>query len=193
MDEQDLHPAHPRQSPVRAWVILGSLLALILACIAVFVVIPTIRPKGFDPYPSRAMIAPLALLAGFGIALPFACLWPNRGQRRAMLRFKWGRAISAVLLAGLLPIGLFGVMPIALGFATAMPLLVAFEPNAGPPLATLAIAQATFIACCTLAYPLACGIIYSLTMPWRIPAFITTISGPIALLLLMGFSTSGQL
>jgi hypothetical protein len=175
-------------------VLLGSLLALILACIALFVVIPTILPKGFDPYPSTSMIAPLGLLAGFGIALPFACLWANRGQRRAMLRFKWGRAISAVIAAFFLPIGLWGPMPVVVGFGCF--LLLSEVQNAQTfmqAILSFLIPQAVIIGASLIVYPLACGMIYGLKMRFRLPAFAGLIFGAIALLLLMGFRTSGQL
>jgi hypothetical protein len=191
MDEQDLLSAHPRQSPLREWVILGSLLALIFTCIAVFAVIPSVRSVGFDPYPSNILVLPLALIAGYGITLPFACLWANRGNWRAMLRFKWGRAISAFVFAGFCPTGLWGNTPIALGFMPAMLLGNAFSGEA--PLGLTLGLQAVVIAATLLLYPLCSAVIYGLPLRWRIPAFLTTYFGAIALLFLMGFRTSGQL
>jgi hypothetical protein len=167
------------------------MLALIFGCIAVFAVIPPVRPVRFDPYPSRAAIAPLALIAGYGIALPFACLWANRGHWRAMLRFKWGRVISAFVFAGFCPIGLWGNTPIALGFMPAMLLGNAFGGQA--PLGHTLELQAVVIAATLLLYPLCSAVIYGLPIRWRIPAFLTTYFGAIALLFLMGFRTSGQL
>jgi hypothetical protein len=191
MDELQPPFSHPRRSPLREWVVLGTMLAVVLFSVAVFVVIPSVRPVGFDPYPSNILVLPLALIASYGITLPFACLWANRGNWRAMLRFKWGRAISAFVFAGFCPTGLWGNTPIALGFMPAMLLGNAFSGEA--PLGLTLGLQAVVIAATLLLYPLCSAVIYGLRLRWRIPAFLTTYFGAIALLFLMGFRTSGQL
>ena len=172
--------------------LLGSLLALILACIAVFVVIPTIRPKGFDPYPSRAMIPPLALIAGYGIALPFACFFANSANLRPMLRFTWGRLITVLLFVGFFPIFLWGgALPMAFGLLAISPIAILFENDIGVSVFEILILIPLIIGANGLGYALCCAMIYGLTKRWRIGAFIFTYAGAIALLLLMGLRNSG--
>lgn len=193
----DLQPAaiHPRKSPLRVWAVWGGGLAVLLGCFAYIAVIPEVRPARFDPYPANAMIAPLAVMAGYGITLPFACLWANRSHMDAIARFTWGRAISAFLFAGFFPLGLWGGMPTALGFFPAMMLGGAFSGETGfvGALSLVLGSQAIMLFATLLLYPLTSALIYGLRQRWRIPAFVATYLGPVGLLFLLGFRTSGQL
>lgn len=194
MDNPATPALHPRRNPLLTWLVLGGLFSISLYVTALYAVIPAIRPTGFDPYPSKTMIAPLSVMASFGISLSFACLWANRRKLRHALKPNFARVISAIILAGFCPIGFFWYIPIFLGFAGLGSLFGVVQKLDRPGIFLQFLQLQLWILAATLvAYPLACALIYGLPLRWRVPAFLATIAGPIALLLLWGFRTKGQL
>lgn len=100
-----------------------------------------------------------------------------------MLRFTWVRGISAVLLAGFMPIILFFSLPITIGF---LALASIEDVQLGGQFTRFLAFQVILFGAALLLYPLSCAMIYGMWKRWRVLAFSMTISGTITLLFLLG-------
>lgn len=184
-------PRHPRQ-PIRATAVP---LGLMMAAGALAIGDWRMRQDFLNP-PSEWLPLPdipgplypvLALVAGFGLALPLACLWTNRARWRQMLRPTWGRAIATIGMAGLTPLGFWGELPAVLGFFWLLGWGNITAPNADPGL-VLALTLLPLI----IAWPLSHALIYGLPRCWRLHTFAAFNIGQMALAILLENVWPGQ-
>lgn len=183
---------HPRQGISQVFIRLTVLLAL-ANYICARLIIPQLRPATYDPYPTTAWQAPLALTAACGLALPLVCLWSNRAKLRSLIKPTRGRILSAVMLAGFSPFASLYYIPISIGGYAGLNLFDFVENPLWRKLPWLLLIQGLMIAASLVAYPLACAMIYGLVRKWRIPAFILLILGLWAQFYLWGFSFVGPI
>jgi hypothetical protein len=147
--------------------------------------------SGEQIYPPLMFLPIFAFISGFGLAIPLACFWVNRRNLRAVLRFTWGRALSALVMAALMPAGFYGIFPIWLWMVIGFNGLQLKHPGdwsglfLSSPSSVLSFIYAlTILALLTIATS---SMIYGLRKRWRIPAFIALWLGISASLVLCGF------
>jgi hypothetical protein len=114
----------------------------------------------------------------------------NRGQLRAMMRFRWAKAVAAVLLAGFTPVAIWGALPSALGFWL---FFYGYAGIARADAATLIGTLAVALGALVLAWSVASALIWGLRRRHRIAAFTLFYAGQVALVAALGLIFSGQL
>ena len=188
MSFADSPPVHPRRNPRRAllWITIG--LALALWALGVFWGLPRFGMELHIQHPRiypTAWVMPLvALVAGFGLALPLACLWVNRDNLRAVLRPTWGRVIWGLFLAAFAPVGAVAIFPLALimaVFALGNPGDIYLFPSV-PTFVVLVMTLMIAGVVMTFAFAL----IYGLPRLWRVPAFVALWIGMAGLVVILG-------
>ena len=178
--------AHPRRNPWWTWFMLSILIAGLLYLMAHYVTLAEVT-LARDYYLPDDKIVPVSLAAGFCLAMPFACLWVNRRMWRSMVRRTKGKVAAAVLVAGFVPVAMFGVFPGALGlgaFASIIAVLV--EPLKGESWIAFGLGQTGMILAFAMAYPLASAVIFGLPKRWRIVALALFVIGLDLLFPLLG-------
>lgn len=187
---------HPRQNPRRAILWIGLCLSLIALLIGLLWGLPAYGDgnpnKAMDHiYPPLGLLPLFAISAGFGLALPVACLWINRAHLHAILRFTWGRAVASLIMLGLLPAGFSGIFPAPLWVVLSTnlfawkhpPSLQNFFMASPSPVLSLLYAVAAILVTTVFS----CALIYGLRKRWRVPAFVALWFGFAAALVLGGF------
>jgi hypothetical protein len=187
---------HPRKSPRRAILAIGTALSLTAYVGGLFCGIPNLsdgnpRDVSDSIYPALWMLPLFALTSGFGLSLPLACLWANRLNRRALLRFTWGRGLASIIMFTFLPAGFLGVLPV---WFTVVLSINLFHPKpsafnlqfflSSPSTALNFIFALSALGLITL---FSFALIYGLRMRWRLPAFVALWCGISASLVLGGY------
>lgn len=177
-DVPDLPASHPRRDPRRAWAQIGAALAVLIFALQF------ILPQPFETIPlPEWTAAPLALIAGIGLPLPFVVLWVNRARWRMMLRAKRWRVVAAFLMAGFTPVAYWGGLPSVIGFWTALGVTTTLQSE----FVNVDLLGVFLVVTPVLvAYPLACGLIYGLEKRWRIAGFVAFNLGQLALVAALG-------
>lgn len=194
LDDKIMQPEahHPRRPIGAAFARLGLALSAVVLAIGDWRMRQDLRvpPSEWLPQPDiPGLLYPvLALVAGFGLALPLACLWVNRRQVRRMLRATPGRALAAVLMAGLTPVGFWGKVPAVFGFFWALG-----WGNITAPGADVGLVLAVTVGPLLIAWPLAHALIYGLPRHLRIPGFLAFNISQMALVILLENVWPGRL
>lgn len=177
---------HPRQPVLRLWLAVGGMAAALVLALALG--LPEIAP-GLQRPPFVGLAA-LSLLAGYGLSLPLVVGWVGRRHARALLRFRWAKAIASVLLAVFFPVAIWGQLPSALGF------WLFFYVGAGIARADIAMLLGTLgigLGASALSYAIASALIWGLRRRYRIGGFLLFYAGQVALVAALGLVYSGHL
>ncbi|WP_189410040.1 hypothetical protein [Neogemmobacter tilapiae] len=187
---------HPRQNPRAAIGMIGLSLGILGLLVGLLWGLPSqdeahIYRYGDRLYPSLVFLPIFAFISGFGLAIPLACFWVNRRNLRAVLRFTWGRGLSALIMAALMPAGFVGIIPVWLWIVLGFNGLQLKHPD---DLSNFFLSSPSSVQ--SFIYALAAlglitvatfSMIYGLRKRWRIPALIFLWLGISATLVLSGF------
>ena len=166
---------HPRLSPGPAWLRMSILASSIILTLSLL-----LPNGGFGHVPVPLWIKPfLAILAGVGLTLPLAILWTNRKHLKSILRFRFFRYLAAGLMAFFTPVFLLSWVPSAAGFWF---IVITDEERTGQAVVAILLATLSWI----VAWPLASALIWGLSRPWRVPAFLLFNLGETALVASLG-------